>query len=193
MRSFAVMFGMKKNEEAMTHAHPVEAPDPSYECEFSRRDGVLVIAGVQLVVARRLIRHRETQERGKTVERVEAAIEAKNKLVQVRLHVLVAHGVVRTEQPRLEIGKDEVDQREMLLGHRRVTALRDLRVVDAAFFRESIVAAPVIRGDARVTRDRLTRKVEQRAVRAIRDDAQTPPARILASAPEHRLRRRLAR
>lgn len=78
---------------------------------------------IQLGVGRGLSFGRQTEQGPERVERVEAPVEPERELVEVRLQVVGAHPVVRAVDPRLQVAEHEVDDRQVVLGDLRLTAL----------------------------------------------------------------------
>jgi hypothetical protein len=74
--------------------------------------------------------------------RCSAAIEPKNKLVQVGLMMVVADAVMGATKPGLEVPKDTLDARQNL-GRPSTVALR-VRSVMASLLREGVVASPAV-------------------------------------------------
>lgn len=80
----------------------------------------------------------------------------------------------------------------MLLGHQGVTALCDLRVVHAAFARELVICAPIVRRDERALLNRILGEVQETRVSAVGDDAKPQTASVMPSTTQHCLRGGLA-
>ena len=62
--------------------------------------------------------------------------------------------VVDATQPRLQIGKNEVDHRQVFLCYSMITPFSDGKVVVAAFA-ETGVAAPIVGNDRRIQLNRF--------------------------------------
>jgi hypothetical protein len=67
----------------------------------------------------------DAEERPEGVERVEAAVEPEHVFVKVGLQMLPTDAVVDPVQPRIQVGEDEVDDRQVFLGHIGFAALGD--------------------------------------------------------------------
>ena len=76
------------------------------------------------------------------VERAEPPVEAEGELVEVGLEVLVAHAVMNATQPRLQVGEDEMNDRQILLSDLGVS-LGDGEVFVAALG-EAGIAGPIV-------------------------------------------------
>ena len=71
-------------------------------------------------------------------------IEAESELVEVGLKMLVADAVMDAGQPGLEVGKDEVDDRQILFCHLGIAPLGDGEMLVAALAKTG-VTGPVVR------------------------------------------------
>ena len=58
------------------------------------------------------------------------------------MSVLVANAVVDTDQPRLQVGENQMDDRQVLLGNLWITTLGNSEVLIAALTRVAQVLAP---------------------------------------------------
>ena len=66
--------------------------------------------------------------------------------------MLVANAVVDTDQPRLQVGENQMDDRQVLLGNLWITTLGNSEVLIAALT-EASIAAPIVSNDQRFRRD----------------------------------------
>ena len=66
--------------------------------------------------------------------------------------MLVANAVVDTDQPRLQVGENQMDDRQVLLGNLWITTLGNSEVLIAALT-EASIAAPIVSNDQRSRRD----------------------------------------
>ena len=66
--------------------------------------------------------------------------------------MLVANAVVDTDQPRLQVGENQMDDRQVLLGNLWITTLGNSEVLIAALT-EASIAAPIVGNDQRSRRD----------------------------------------
>ena len=66
--------------------------------------------------------------------------------------MLVANAVVDTDQPRLQVGENQMDDRQALLGNLWITTLGNSEVLIAALT-EASIAAPIVSNDQRSRRD----------------------------------------
>ena len=69
-------------------------------------------AGIKVGVGRRLNPARDAEQRAEGVERVEPPVEAERELVEVGLEMLVTDAMMGAVQPGLQVGKDEMDDRQ---------------------------------------------------------------------------------
>ena len=60
--------------------------------------------------------------------------------------MLVANAVVDTDQPRLQVGENQMDDRQVLLGNLWITTLGNSEVLIAALT-EASIAAPIVSND----------------------------------------------
>ena len=66
--------------------------------------------------------------------------------------MLVANAVVDTDQPRLQVGENQMDDRQVLLGNLWITTLGNSEVLIAALT-EASIATPIVSNDQRSRRD----------------------------------------
>ena len=66
--------------------------------------------------------------------------------------MLVADAVMDADQPRLEVGENQMDDRQVLLGNLWITTLGNSEVL-IAVFTEAGIAAPIVSNDQRSRRD----------------------------------------
>src|SRR5271170_5274675 len=59
------------------------------------------------------------------IERIESSVEAEGELVEVGLEMLVADAVMDAGQPGFQVGKDEMDDRQIRLGHPGIAPFGD--------------------------------------------------------------------
>jgi hypothetical protein len=83
-------------------------PTTGWVCPFSR---VKLFEGWGNNVAR------NSEQRTKGVERIEATIEAKREFVEIGLQVLVANAVVSALKPSLQVGENEMGDGQVFLGN----------------------------------------------------------------------------
>src|SRR5271170_4903927 len=88
-----------------------------------------------------------TEQGTEGVERIEPPGEAECEFVEVCLQMLMTDPVMDAVQPRFQVGEDEMDDWQILLGDLRIAPFSDGEVFVAALG-EAGVAAPVV-GDAR--------------------------------------------
>ncbi len=90
---------------------------------------MLPISVIQLGIRRRLGLDAQTQERSKRIEGVEAPVESKRELVEVRLQVIGRDTVKRAVDPRLQVAEYQVNDRQVVLGNARLAALGNCEVL----------------------------------------------------------------
>ena len=147
---------------------------------------MLPLARVEAVIGRAFAIGPDAQERAESVERVKAAIEAENELIQVGLQVLRLDApVVRAAKPSLQIRENKVDDGQELFSHLRIVPLDHGKVLIAELGKGA-VARRAIRDDHCARFDRLFHEARHGARAAIGDDFQSQPAGIAPAAP-HRL------
>lgn len=95
-------------------------------------------------------------------------MKAEDELIQVGLKMLLAHAVVRAEDPRLEVREHEVDHRQRLLGLLRIAAEHD-RLVVVPQRSQAVVTDPAIGDDVAVRLDALDHERFQRLRAAVLD------------------------
>ena len=94
---------------------------------------MLPIAGIKFVIGWRPHPTRDAEQGAKGIEGVKATVEAKSEFVEVDLYMLRADAVMYADQPRLEIGKDEMNDGQELVHHLGISTLGNRVVVVAAF------------------------------------------------------------
>ena len=109
---------------------------------------MLPVTVIKLLVSRRLSFHCQAEQRPEGVEGVEPSVEPKRELVEVGLQMLSTDAVVRAVEPRLEIREDEVNDRQVVLCHVRISAFSDGKVL-IAFLGKGCVTLPSV-GDYHV-------------------------------------------
>ena len=121
----------------------------------------------------------ESKERLKGRHRRPSSVEAKYVLVQVVLKVLLAHPVVRSHQPRLEVREHPVYAGEELGGVRRTSL--GLAPVVIALVRQGTVAPPAVRMHEATRGHRLFDEADQRRGGQILDHAEADSTGALAA------------
>ena len=91
--------------------------------------------------------------------------------------MLCADRVMDTDQPRLEIGEDEMDDGQELLCHFGIPTFGDGVVIVAALS-QARVAAPIVRDDQRPRSDGASHKSAQRFGASVSGDCQPNAPRI---------------
>lgn len=108
----------------------------------------------------------DTEKRAKNVERVEPPIEAESELIEVGLKMLVADAVMDAGQPGLEVGKDEMDDRQILFCRLGIVPLGDGDML-VAVLAETGVAGPIVSGNRGTCGNRTLDEAAERVVTAI--------------------------
>jgi len=134
----AIFISLKLNLSTM----PIRLSPTPTKC------GVYPFPGIQPVKGRRGYPARDTHQRAERVERVEAPIEPEREFVEIGLQMFFADPVMDAVDPTLQIGKDQVDDRQEFLRDLRVAAYGDWMVVKSAISQASI-STPVIGDDQR--------------------------------------------
>ena len=114
----------------------------------------------------------DAKQRAEGVERIESSIKPKGVLVEVGLQVLRADAVVGAEQPSLQVGEDEMDYRQVLLGNSRIAPFRD-RVMVIPARSDICVSGPVVGDDLRPRLDGVFDEAAQRCSAAVRNDGES--------------------
>src|SRR5471030_1623933 len=140
------------------------------------------VAGIELGEGWRLRAACHSEQGTEGVERVEAPIEAESELVEVGLQMLRADPVMDADQPRLEVGEYEMDDRQEILGHFRIATFGNGVVVVAALA-QSGVAAPIVRDDQRSRSNGALDKSTERRGAAIGSDRQPDSSGVPAIFP----------
>ena len=91
--------------------------------------------------------------------------------------MLCANPVMDTDQPRLEIGEDEMDDGQELLGHFGISTFGD-SVVIVAVFPQAGVTAPIVCDDQRPRSDGAIDKSTKRIGASVSGDCQPNAPRI---------------
>ena len=93
--------------------------------------------------------------------------------------MLVANAVVDTDQPRLQVGENQMDDRQVLLGNLWITTLGNSEVLIAALT-EASIAAPIVSNDQRSRRDGALDEPTERLGATVEHDGE-PNASGMAS------------
>src|SRR5208283_3624863 len=96
--------------------------------------------------------------------------------------MLCADAVMGAEQPRLEVGEYEMDDRQEIVGHFRITAFGYSLVVVAALT-QSGVAAPIVRDDERARSNGVLDKSTERHGASIWCDREPDSSGVSAILP----------
>ena len=96
--------------------------------------------------------------------------------------MLCANAVMGAEQPRLEVGEYEMDDRQEIVGHFRIATFRNGLVVVAALT-QSGVAAPIVRDDERARSNGVLDKSTERLCASIWSDRQADSSGVSAILP----------
>ena len=86
---------------------------------------VLPTARIEAVIGRRDGVATYSEQRAECIERIEAAVEPKRILVEIRLKMLRADPMVTTQEPAFQVRKHQMDDRQVILRERRVSPDRD--------------------------------------------------------------------
>ncbi len=129
----------------------------------------------QVPVGRRLHPGGDLQHAVESHHRPEPAVESEHELIKIALQVLRADPVVRSQEPRIEVPKDDVNHGEVLVRIDMVTPDRH-GIVPIAQLVQVVVAGPSVRPHFRSRLhvgqdDRL-----QSFLLTVRDDPETQPA-----------------
>ena len=143
------------------------------------KSGVLPLSRVELGVGRCGDAASDAEKGAEGVERVEPSVEAESEFVEVGLEMLVADAVMNATQPGLEVGKDEMDHRQILLGHLGIAPLGDSEVFVAALA-EADVATPVVSNDLRSRRNGALNEAAERLGAAIGHDGKPDTPSVTA-------------
>ena len=139
--------------------------------------GVYPFSGIKPVKSRSGCPARDTHQRVERVEGVEAPIEPEREFVEIGLQMFFADPVTDAVDPTLQIGKDQVDDRQEFLRDLRVAAYGgDWMVVKSAISQASI-RTPVVGDDQRSGSDGVFDESAVRNSAAIRNDSETNTAR----------------
>ena len=165
-------------QRGLFHAYPVDA-QWHYLWWLGLRWGVGMNPApiIQRVVGRCCDATPDAECRGERGHRVAAPVGAEHEFVEVGGQVLRAHTVMRTQQPRLQIGEDEMDHRQRLLGLLGVTAEHDRRVLVADAL-QVVVPSPAVGDDAAVGLDAIGDERLQRSLATIIECPQAQPPSV---------------
>ena len=128
--------------------------------------------GIKSVKGRRGCPARDSEQRTERVERIEASIEAKRELVEIGLEMLGADPVMDAVDPGLQVGENQVDDRQEFLRDLRVSAFGDCVVVRSALS-EASIAAPVVGDDQRSGSGGVFDESAERMSATVGDDSET--------------------
>ena len=152
---------------------------------------VLPGSGVKLCVGRCGDVARDAEQGTEGVERIEPPVETEGEFVEVGLQVLVTDPVMDAVQPRFQVGEDEMDDWQILLGDLRIAPFSDGEVFVAALG-EAGVAAPVVGDERRARHNGALDEAAERLRAAVRHDGEPNPPGIATTLPLVELGARLA-
>jgi hypothetical protein len=132
-----------------------------------------------------------TEQGTEGVERIEPPVEAECEFVEVGLQMLMTDPVMDAVQPRFQVGEDEMDDWQMLLGDLRVAPFSDGEVFVAALG-EAGVAGPVVGDERRAWHNGALDEATERLCAAVRHDGKPNPTGIATTLPLVELGTRLA-
>ena len=125
-------------------------------------------------IRRSLNTARDPQERAECAERIEASVEPEREFVEVGLQVLLAHPVMDTPNPGLQVGKNQVDHGQVCLGLGVVAPGWDWELV-VSELGESPVSLPAIGDHHGVGMNGVSDKATENFAAPIRDHGETNP------------------
>ena len=105
--------------------------------------------------------------------------------------MLVANAVVDTDQPRLQVGENQMDDRQVLLGNLWITTLGNSEVLIAALT-EASIAAPIVSNDQRSRRDGALDEPTERLGATVEHDGEPNASGIASVFPVVELGARLS-
>ena len=152
---------------------------------------VLPVARVKLGVSGSGDIASDSEQGPEGVERAESPVEAECELVEVGLEVLVAHAVMNATQPRLQVGEDEMNDRQILLSDLGVASLGDGEVFVAALG-EAGIAGPIVGDDRRTRSNGALDKAAERFRAAVWHDSESDTSGVATALPLIELGSRLA-
>ena len=152
---------------------------------------VLPVARVKLGVSGSGDIASDSEQGPEGVERAEPPVEAEGELVEVGLEVLVAHAVMNATQPRLQVGEDEMNDRQILLSDLGVASLGDGEVFVAALG-EAGIAGPIVGDDRRTRSNGALDKAAERFRAAVWHDSESDTSGVATALPLIELGSRLA-
>jgi len=141
--------------------------------------GVLPLARIELGVRRRPDVAGDAEEGAEGGEWGVPPVEAERELVEVGLKMLLADAMMGAVDPGLQVGKDEMDDRQKDLGHLGIAALGNGEVSVAAL-PETGVATPVVGDDARARCNRAFDETAEFIFTAVGDNAEPDTPRVTA-------------
>ena len=128
---------------------------------------------VNPVIGRAFAVRPDAEQRAECIERIEPAIKAERELIEIGLQVLrLDAAMVRPLKPRLQVRKNEVDNRQIFFRDLGIISL-DHRQVRIAALGKRIIRAPSVRDDHRTGLDCLFHETAQRLGGAIGNDFST--------------------
>jgi hypothetical protein len=98
---------------------------------------------IEFVEGRRADIASDPEQGAEGVEWVEAPVKAERELIEVGLKMLMADTVMDTDEPRFQIGEDEMDDRQIVLGNLWVAALGNGKVFIPALA-EAGIPTPIV-------------------------------------------------
>ncbi len=152
---------------------------------------VLPVARVKLGVSGSGDIASDSEQGPEGVERAESPVEAECELVEVGLEVLVAHAVMNATQPRLQVGEDAMNDRQILLSDLGVASLGDGEVFVAALG-EAGIAGPIVGDDRRTRSNGALDKAAERFRAAVWHDSESDTSGVATALPLIELGSRLA-
>ena len=105
--------------------------------------------------------------------------------------MLMTDAMVDAVEPSLQVGEDEVDDRQILFGNLRVAALGDGEVIVAPLA-EAGVTIPVVRDDRCAGRNRSLNETAKRLCASVRHDGEPDTTGVAPALALVELRSRLA-
>src|ERR1035437_6266495 len=111
------------------------------------------------------------------IERIEPPVEAEGEFVEVGLQVLRANAVMNATQPSLQIGEDEMDDRQILFGSLRIAELRNPTMFVAATG-EADITGPVVGNDLCPGRNGFLNEAAKRSCATIRHNGEPNAASV---------------
>src|ERR1700737_395229 len=91
--------------------------------------------------------------------------------------MLMANAVMNAVQPGLQIGEDEMDDRQILFGYQRIAALRNREMFVAATG-EAAITGPVVSNNGRPWRNGFLNEAAKRSCATIRHNGESNTASV---------------